>query len=629
MNSENANIEIPNGLDEIEYTIELKEKLSSLPKNPGCYQFKNSAGKVIYVGKAVNLRNRVASYFRKNKSHDAKTTALVKKIADLEIIVTDSEAEALILEDTLIKKFRPRYNILLKDDKSYPYIRVTNEEYPKIYITRKIIRDGSQYFGPFTEVRYLRQLIRLVRTIFQIRSCDLKLTEENISKGKFKICLDYHIGKCLGPCENHISREEYNLKVKQAIQVINGKSRELEKLFESEMFRLAEEMKFEEAAMIRNNYLLIKDFNSNQKIVTSDLIDRDIFGLGRIDDIACTLVFKVRDGKLTGKRHFIISDSKNSADSELIQSTIEKWYMESEFVPKEIILPVPIEESDFILDWLKKKRERTLEILVPKLGDKRKLVNLASANAEFQIREYLLAISKKEQTIPKILLSLQRDLRMKKPPFRIDCFDNSHIQGSELVSSMVVFIDGKPKKSEYRKYKNRTVEGNDDFAAMREVVFRRYSRAIAENQSLPDLLIIDGGKGQLSSAIEVLEELKIMDKLQVIGLAKRLEEIYFPHSSEPLILPRTSSSLRIIQQLRDEAHRFAISYHRTLREKRTLQTELTEIEGIGEKTAKKILIKFGSVDGMLKAEKQQILNEVSEKIYQKLAAHFPELQEKQ
>jgi len=605
-----------------DFPIELKLKISSLPKNPGCYQFKNDLGKVIYVGKAINLKNRVRSYFQEGRPSDAKTKALVRKIADVEVIVTDSEAEALILEDTLIKKYKPRYNVLLKDDKSYPYIRLTNEEYPRIFATRNVIRDGSKYFGPITEVKNLKNVLKLVRTLFHLRSCDFNLNAENIAKKKFKICLDYHINKCDGPCEGLISKEQYNENIKNSVQIINGKTKELEKFFELEMSRLSEELKFEEAAIMRNRYLLLREYSLQQKIVSTDTIDRDVFGIAKIEDVACTLVFKIRDGKLIGKRHYIITNATNLLDEQLIQNTIEKWYMETEFIPKEIFLPCEPDETEFLLDWLKKKRNKSVEIVVPKMGDKKKIVNMASANAEYQIREYNLAIAKKEQTIPKILLSLQRDLRLTKPPIRIECFDNSHIQGSELVSSLVVFQEGKPKKSDYRKFKNRTVEGNDDFAAMREVVSRRYSRLINENQPLPDLIIIDGGKGQLSSAVEVLKELNIFEKVTVVGLAKKLEEIFFPFNPEPVVLPRTSSSLRLIQHLRDEAHRFAITYHRQLREKRTLQTELTEIKGIGEKTSKKLLIKFGSVENIKNASKEQILEVVSESTFNALNEHF-------
>jgi len=604
-----------------EITINIGEKLMGLPTKPGVYHFKNNGGKVIYVGKAINLRNRVKSYFQ-SKPHDAKTNAMIKHIADIEVIVTDSEAEALILEDTLIKKLKPRYNILLRDDKSYPYVRITNEPFPRIFPTRKLIRDGSKYLGPFTEVRNLRALMRILRSLFKIRSCDLNITDETISKKKHKICLDYHIQKCDGPCEGLISREKYNENIKNAVQIINGKTDELEKYFENQMQVLAEEMRFEEAAIIRNKLLLLRDYTNQQKVVSSELIDRDIIGLSRQDDLACSLVFKVRDGKLIGKRHFILQNSAEISDNKLIQITIEKWYLENDFIPKEILLPVEPDQTEFIYDWLRKKRGKSIEIIVPKLGDKRKLVNMASANAEFQLKEFLLAIAKREQSISRAVLSLQRDLRLSKPPIRIECFDNSHIQGSDLVSSLVVFENGKPKKSDYRKFIIKNVNKNDDFAAMREAVERRYKRLLDEKISLPDLIVIDGGKGQLSSACSVLKELKIDKKVNIIGLAKRLEEIFLPDVSESILLPRTSSSLKILQQIRDEAHRFAITFHRKLREKRTLHTELTEIEGIGVKTAQKLLIEFGSVEKIKNAPEEELKKFLSKKQLDNILSFF-------
>jgi excinuclease ABC subunit C len=611
-----------NDYDDSQVRHSLIGKLKNLPTNPGVYQFMNEAGKIIYVGKAINLRSRVRSYFQQNRPVDAKTKALMVKIADVEIIVTDSEAEALILEDTLIKKLKPRYNILLRDDKTYPFIRVTNEQYPRVYITRKIIRDGSRYFGPFTEVSNLRRLVKTIRTLFFLRSCELNITTQSIEKKKFKVCLDYHIKKCEGPCEGLVSEEAYNDGVKSAIQVIIGKTHDLEKSIEAKMNELSELMEFEKAALLRNKLTVLREFTTSQKVATIDLIDRDIVGLARIDELSCAVILKVRDGKLIGKRQFIISNSIGKSDEELIQTVLEKWYLESEIVPKEIFLPALPEQADFINDWLRQKRGKSLEMTVPKLGDKKKLVTMANINAEYLLRDYQIALVKKEQTASRAVLSLQRDLRLEKPPLRIECFDNSHIQGSDYVSSLVVFIDGKPKKSDYRKFKIKSFVGNDDFAAMREVVGRRYSRLIEEKASFPDLIIIDGGKGQLSSAMEVLTKLGINNQVTVIGLAKRLEEVFFPGESDAVLLPRTSSSLKLIQHIRDEAHRFAINYHRQLREKRTLQTELTKIDGIGEKTAQNLLIKFGSFEGIRNASNESLVAETGEKLAAKIMDYF-------
>jgi excinuclease ABC subunit C len=624
MNTDNLKTESDDEKDRGEETVSLDlfDKVKTLPTNPGIYQFKNEAGKIIYIGKAKNLRNRVHSYFQDNRPVDAKTKALMRKISDVEVIVTDSEAEALILEDTLVKKHKPKYNIMLKDDKSYPYVRVTNEPYPRIFPTRKLIRDGSKYYGPYTEVRNLRIVMKTVRSLFMLRSCDFHLTDETVNNKKYKLCLDYHIKKCEGPCEGLISKEIYNLKVKQAVQILNGKTRDIERLLESEMERLATEMKFEEAALVRNRYLILKDFVSQQKIVSVELLDRDVFALARIDDSACALLFKIRDGKLIGRRHYIITNTLGKSDEEIIQTAIEKWYLESDFIPNEIILQCEPEQANFIQNWLSKLAGRNVVLQIPKIGDKKKLINMAITNAEFQLRDYHLAMAKREQTVPRILQSLQRDLRLSKPPVRIECYDNSHIQGSELVSSMVVFVDGKPKKSDYRKFKIQSVEGNDDFAAMREVIQRRFSKVEDEKWQLPDLIIIDGGKGQLSSAVDTLKSLGFSDKVPVIGLAKRLDEIFFPGKKESLLLPKTSSSLRLIQQLRDEAHRFAITYHRLLRDKRTLKTELTDIPGIGSKKAQELLIHFKSVENIKKASIEEVKEIIGEKAAGKIIDYF-------
>ena len=593
--------------------MNLSSKIANLPQKPGIYQYKNKNGNIIYVGKAIKLRNRVRSYFNKQKQHDAKTKALVKKIDDVEIIVTDSEAEALILEDTLIKKHKPRYNVNLKDDKSYPFIKVTNEPYPRIYQTRNVVKDGSKYYGPFTKVGDMRRVLELLHKIFKFRTCKLVINEETIREKKHKVCLEYHIKKCDGPCEGLIDKEEYNQNVAFAKSILNGKTRDLERFLQQRMEELSEEMNFEEAANVRDQLGAIRQFVSRQKVVTADAIDRDVFGIYREENTACSIVFTVREGKLIGRKHFIIKKADELSDEEILQRTIDSWYSQQEFVPKEIFLPVEIEELETLTTILSEKRNATVHIKIPKIGEKRHLIDLAENNAQYILKEYLLAISKREQSIPHSVQALQRDLRLKKPPRIIECFDNSHLQGTELVSSMVCFVDGKPKKSEYRKYKNKTVNKNDDFAAMREVVERRYRGLVERNERLPDLIIIDGGKGQLSSAEQILRDLGIFDKVTVVGLAKRLEEVFFPGQKEAVLLPRTSSSLRLIQQLRDEAHRFAITFHRSLRSKRTFKTELTDIPGIGKKTAMKLLKELGSVDDVRNSTIAQLKVHLGEK----------------
>ncbi len=596
----------------------VKSKVENIPTKPGIYQYINTSGKIIYVGKAKNLRNRVRSYFQQGKIVDAKTKAMISHIADLEFIVVDSEVEALLLEDTLIKKLQPKYNVLLRDDKTYPFIKVTNEEYPRIFSTRKIVKDGSKYFGPYTDVRNMKQVLKLIRTLFMIRSCELSLNDKQIAAGKFKLCLDYHIQKCEGPCVGYIKREEYKRNIDKAIQILNGKSKDLEKVLEQEMLDYSENLKFEKANIIKNRIISLKEYDAKQKIIAKDLADRDVFGLFKQDDYACSLVLKIRDGKLIGKRHYIIKNALNLRDEDIIRRTIEKWYLESAFIPHDIYLPIEVDEIELLTDWLAKLREKSIDIHIPKLGDKRKMIEMANTNAEYLLKEYVIAFDKREQVLPRAVLSLQRDLRMDRPPKLIECFDNSHIQGTDLVSSLVVFQEGKPKKSAYRKFKAKEENKNDDFGTMKDTVFRRYKRLLDEKQALPDLVIIDGGKGQLSSAMESIDELGLRGKFLVIGLAKRLEEVFFVDQEESLLLPRTSSSLRLIQQVRDEAHRFAITFHRQLREKRTLKSELTEIEGIGEKTAQKLLEKFGSLKNILAQNDEELKIIVNKNVIQKL-----------
>ncbi|MCE5305369.1 excinuclease ABC subunit UvrC [bacterium] len=601
---------------------DIAQKLAQLPTKPGVYLYKDSSDRIIYVGKAKNLRNRVRSYFQEGRFVDAKTKVMVSHIYDLEYIIVDTEDEAFILEDTLIKKHKPKYNILLRDDKTYPYIRITNEEFSRIFSTRHIIRDGSKYFGPYSDVSTMKALLRFIRNMFFVRSCSLNLTDESIAKNKFRVCLDYHIHKCEGPCVGYISREQYNSNIKKAIQILNGRTKELEKLMQDEMERLSEQMKFEDAAVIRDRLVKLHDFANKQKIVSSDLVDRDVFGLFRSNEFACTVVFIVREGKLIGRKHFIIKDSLNSDQSEIIQRTLEAWYLDRDFLPKEIYLSAEPFDTEYLMDWLSKRYNHPLSIIIPQTGEKLKLVQMANSNAEQILIEYLNAIEMREKIIPRSVQSLQRDLHLKRPPLRIECFDNSHIQGTDLVSSMVVFEGGKPKKSEYRKFKNETVLRNDDFAAMKEAVMRRYTRVLSEKKQLPDLILIDGGKGQLNVAYQVLQELHIEDKVPIIGLAKRLEEIFTPGESESLQLPKSSSSLILLQHIRDEAHRFAITYHRKLREKRTLQTELMEIPGIGEKKSKMLLQHFGSVKQVYEASIDDLKLVINEKSAEEIVKYF-------
>jgi len=619
----------------------LNEKIAQLPLKPGVYLWKNKNDKIIYVGKAIKLRNRVRSYVQDNRPRDAKTKALIQHISDVEVIVTDNEAEALILEDTLIKKHKPKYNVLLRDDKTYPYVRITKELYPKVFQTRIVVKDGSKYFGPFTDLTSLKTILRTLRKLFKLRSCDYRITEETIRNKKYKTCLDFHIKKCDGPCEGLISPGDYEEHIKKTIKILSGKTREVEKQLEKEMFEASELMDFEKATQLRNKLTTLKEYSSKQKVVSANLIDRDVFAIARFEDLACSLILKIREGKLIGKRHYIIKNSENQTDSDIISRTLQRWYLETDFIPKEIFLPCEPHDIEYISSFLAEKKQKSVSIKIPKIGENKEMVDMATTNGKFILKEYKIAYKNREQIVPRAVQSLQRDLKLKKLPRHIECFDNSHIQGTDLVSSMVHFADGKPKKSEYRKYKNKTVLSNDDFATMREVIYRRYSRLKEEieeqeklikegkleidnknKKKLPDMIIIDGGKGQLSSSCEILENLGLLDKIIVVGLAKRLEEVFFPDESEPVILPKTSSSLRLLQHLRDEAHRFAITFHRELRSKRTLKSVLTEIPSIGEKTAKKLLTEIGSVEKVINSSKDTLSLYLNEKQVNNLIDYF-------
>jgi excinuclease ABC subunit C len=586
------------------------------------YLHRDTGGTIIYVGKAKNLRARVKSYFQEGRPVDAKTRALMLRIADFETIVTDTEVEALILENTLIKEHKPKYNILLKDDKSYPYIRVTREEFPRVFPTRRVIRDGSTYYGPYTDGTYLYGLMKTLRSVFPLRSCDLPLTEASIATGKYRVCLDYHIRKCEGPCEAHVGREDYGQHIRDVHRVLQGKTRDLERELETRMHELAELLRFEDAADVRRRLLLLREYTGKQKVVSTDEVDRDVLALARADTQACVVLLLIRDGKLIGKRHVFVASARDSSDAEIVRQALERWYIDAEQLPEEVLLPCEIDDADVMEAYLAQVKGRAVHLHVPKIGDKKKVLQMAEMNADVLLRERLLQQAQLDQSLPKAVLSLQADLRMERMPRRIECFDNSHMQGTDYVSSMVVFADGKPKKSEYRHYKLRTVEGNDDFEAMKEVLTRRFSRALDEEQALPDLLIIDGGKGQLSHAMEVLESLNLVGRFTVIGLAKRLEEVFTPNSSTPLNLAKTSPSLRLLQQARDEAHRFAITYHRTLRSKRTLQTALTGIAGVGDARAKKLLSALGSVEQVRQATHEQLTAIVGEAVASAIRRHF-------
>jgi len=602
----------------------LVDKLSNLPKKPGVYLYKNRKGEIIYVGKAKVLRNRVRSYFQNGRAYDAKLERLVSQIADMETIITDSEVEALILEANLIKEYKPRYNINLKDDKSYPYIRVTNEPFPRIFPTRKIVKDGSRYFGPYTDVKSLRSLLKTIKSIFPIRSCKYKLTEETISKKKYKLCLDYHIHKCEGPCEGLVSRDEYNRMIEHVVNFIQGKSTRVIDDIRKQMEDSAAALKFERAAFLRDQLEKVKVFQQRQKVIDPTFVDRDIVALASEDGDSCCVVFKVRDGKVIGRQHFYLNGTEYESEAAVASAFVTQYYLKADFIPKEIYLSTDLgEETVPIQNWLSQKRQSKVSLTVPQRGQKARLVKMCQKNAALLLEELKLQKMQSADYVAKSVQALQKDLRMQKPPKVIEAFDISNIQGTDPVASMVCFVNGRPNKSAYRKFKIKSKATPDDFAMMREAVRRRYARLLKEKKDLPDLILIDGGKGQLSAALDALKSLEITDQ-PIIALAKRLDEVFVPGSSEPQNIRRDSAGLRLLQRVRDEAHRFAITFHRKRRKKRTLNSELLAIPGVGPARMKQLIKNFGSVKRVKEASLEELekVDSITKAVAKKVYQHF-------
>jgi len=609
---------------------ELTKKLSTLPTSPGVYQFRNRNGKIIYVGKAKNLRSRVRSYFRGGNQLFGKTKVLVDHIADLDVIITSSEVEALILENNLIKDLKPRYNINLKDDKTYPYLVITNEPFPRIFLTRQVRHDGSTYFGPYTEARQLRSVLDLIGSLFQLRSCRLKLDKEQIRAKKFKVCLDYHIHKCKGPCEGLQSEEAYNRMIAEVVNLLKGKTSKLVRSLTEQMHRDAEALRFEQAAELKLQIDGLKKYAERQKVVSADMLDRDVFAIAAHEDDACGVLFRIREGKLLGSQRMYFSNAGGEPPEELQLKFLEKYYMETpDLVPAEIFTRETLPEDERkALETLLSTKEggsggrKNVRFITPRKGEKARLLDMCAENARHHLEEYLIQKQKRGEMAREnhALEALRKTLRLEKTPVRIECFDNSHLQGTDYASSMVCFVNGKPKKSDYRKFRLASFEGSDDYAAMKEAVTRRYGGSLSGELPMPDLVVIDGGKGQVNTARKSLDALGL--QIPVIGLAKRLEEIFLPGKKDPYNLPKTSPALKLLQRIRDEAHRFAISYHRNLRRQRTLETSLTEIPGIGEKTAMKILRRFGSVEQAAAASEEELAGVAGKKNASAIRQHF-------
>ncbi|MDZ4824105.1 MAG: excinuclease ABC subunit UvrC [Flavobacteriales bacterium] len=594
-------------------TEHLEAVLKSLPHKPGVYQHLDDEGRIIYVGKAKNLKFRVGSYFNSQASVSGKTRLLVRKIADIKYLVVESEMDALLLENSLIKQHQPRYNINLKDDKSFPSIVIKKEDFPRIFPTRQLIRDGSEYHGPYASVKNMHGVLDLVRKLFPIRTCSLHLSRRNIETGKFKVCLEFHLGNCKGPCEGKQSKEDYDEGVSNIRKIIRGNFVEAIRELKKRMQTLADELLFEQAMELKQKIDLLESFQARSTIVNPGIHNTDVFTIASDSHAGYVNYMKVNSGVIVQGHTIELKKKLDESDRELLEYAIIELRDRFLSTSSEIYVPV---ELDIQLDGV--------SFHIPKIGDKKKLLNLSQRNAT----QFMLDAQKQQEHLDperhaqRILETLKTDLRLNELPVHIECFDNSNIQGTHPVSSCVVFRNAKPSKQDYRIFNVKTVEGADDFSTMKEVVFRRYKRMLKEYQLLPQLIIIDGGKGQLSAALESLDELSLRGKIAVIGIAKRLEEIYFPGDSLPLYLDKKSESLKLIQHLRNEAHRFGISKHRNKRSKQALRSEITEIKGVGLRTTQILLHHFKSVNNVKAASLEELGAVVNKKMAQIVLDHF-------
>ncbi|MFC2089610.1 excinuclease ABC subunit UvrC [Bacteroidota bacterium] len=571
--------------------------IKTLPDNPGVYQFLDGSGNVIYVGKAKNLRKRVSSYFQKNVYASYKVIVLVEKTKDIKHIIVDSESDALLLENNLIKKIQPRYNVLLKDDKTFPWICVKNEPFPRIFLTRNVVNDGSKYFGPYTSASTARSLLDLVKKLYQLRTCKFQLTDKNIKEKKYKVCLEYHINNCQGPCEGLQRKESYNNSIAHIQEILKGNLSDVISYLKREMKKQAEEYDFEGAERLKQKIEALEKFQLKSTIVNPSINNVDVFSIVDEEKYAIVNYLKITKGAVIQSHTVEIQKRLNESTSEILAFSITDIKERVRSNAKELILPLDLSEE---FSWHK--------ITVPQRGDKKKLLDLSERNARLYKMEKIKRIETTPKTYPSqlILETIQKDLRLQELPLHIECFDNSNIQGSNPVAACVVFRNGKPAKKEYRHFKIKTVEGPNDFASMEEVVYRRYRRRLEEKTDLPQLIIIDGGKGQMTSAMKSLEKLGLRKKIALIGIAKKLEEIYFPEDPVPLYIDKNSLSLRLIQQLRNEAHRFGIEFHRLKRSNEMTQSGLISIPGIGEASVQKLFQQFKSLEGIKSAKEIDI-----------------------
>ncbi|WKN41822.1 excinuclease ABC subunit UvrC [Tunicatimonas pelagia] len=579
----------------MEIPVYTPDQVNLLPDQPGVYKYYNADRTLIYVGKAKSLKKRVSSYFTKSKNTNRKTVKMVREIRTIEFTIVNSEFDALLLENSLIKKNQPKYNILLKDDKSYPFILLTNERFPRVIPTRQRIPDAGTYFGPFASVKAMNNILDLLRNLYTLRTCRYDLSEENVKSKKYKVCLEYHIGNCLGPCEGLQTEESYNQDIQQATNILKGNMSIARTYFKDKMQQTAENLEFEEAQRFKDKLSLLTKYQAKSIVVNTHLGDTDVFTIVSDDQIAYINYLKANKGSIILTKTIEVKKKLDESNEDILALMIVELRERYLSATKEILanIEVPIELAG-------------VTITVPKIGDKRKLVDLSIKNALYYKRERVNRVQEYQQRVSRVVLKLQEDLHLKQPPMHIECFDNSNLQGSNPVASMVCFKNGKPSKKDYRKFNIKTVVGSDDFASMYEIVFRRYKRLLEEDLEFPNLIVIDGGKGQLKAACQALKDVGVYGDIPIIGIAKRLEEIYTPGDPYPLHIDKKSESLKLIQRVRDEAHRFAITFHRKKRSNAALRSELEDIKGIGRKTALSLLKNFKSVKNIREAPEEDL-----------------------
>ncbi|NMM47153.1 excinuclease ABC subunit UvrC [Marinigracilibium pacificum] len=595
-------------MDEFRYS---PEEIKRLPDKPGVYKYYNKEDHLIYIGKAKNLKKRVSSYFNKSTGVSRKTRKMVSEIISIEVTIVNTEFDALLLENNLIKSHQPKYNILLRDDKTYPHVVVTNERFPRIHSTRKVEKGYGTYYGPYASVRAMKNIIELLHKLFQIRTCKYNLSENNIQKHKFKVCLEYHIGNCQGPCEGLQTEEDYNSKIKQAQNILKGELSIPKQFFKSQMQEAAANLAFEKAQEYKEKLLLLEDFQTRTTIVNTKLDDVDVITITSDEKRAYINYLKINQGQITATKTTEIKKKIEESDSEILASAIIEIRDVYQSNAKEVYTNI---EIDYVIP--------DFTVIVPKIGDKKKLIDLSLKNALLYKKERIKNVESKAPPHMAVLTELKEALQLNSVPFHIECFDNSNLGGTNPVASMVCFKNAKPSKKDYRHFHIKTVEGPDDFASMYEVVTRRYSRLMRERQQLPDLVLIDGGKGQLSSAVSALKDMNLYGKVAIAGIAKRLEEIYVPEDSYPILISKKSPALKLLQHLRDEAHRFAITFHRKVRSKNTIKTSLSDIPGLGDKSIDKLLQHFGSVKNIKGADKEELAKIVGDSKATEIISYF-------